>query len=354
MFIVLAFAGAVAQGPGNTDWLGSDQQTGLRADPAIYLQGNFAEIGIHPSGSLGTVTGGIPAGYHSWYVTGLGFVADFNLDGWANGTPPYSGDYFLPGAPFEGWLVEFAYDAVDYSFANAGAWGCYQTGCGVVPIYPEVPQTSLTNTSFGIVNSATWTGTATGGGQSLLIEQDFHFTDNDAKFAIDVKLTNTGTQALHNVEYARVVDPDQEENYTGSYVTRNYVGHQPGGGNNLAQVVGKGTTYGIPMALQMLHPNARAHVVPINTQLYISSTNEPLDFTYAPTEAAPYIADVGMAVATRIPVLNPGQSVMIPIAYVLNEDEVINPPFIPLNNWALAVLAGLIAIFTLIRFRKMN
>jgi len=244
---------------------------------------------------------------------------------------------------------------VDYSFANAGAWGCYQGSCGLAETYPEVPQTSLTNTSSGSNNSALWVGTASGGSQSLLVQQNFHFADNDAKFMIDVTLTNTGTQPLLNVEYARVVDPDQEINYTGSYVTSNYVGHQPDGSNNLAQVVGNGVAYGIPMALQMIHPNAKAHVIPDDTRLYIYSTSEPLDATNAPTQAAPAVMDVGLAVATRIPVLNPGQSVMLPVAYILNEEEVINPPgLVPVSNWALALMIGLIAIFTIVRFRRMS
>lgn len=354
-FVMLVSAGIFAQGPDNLNWVPGGHQSGSRADPDIYLQGTFVEIGIHASGSCGTESYGIPAGYHSWYTSGIGFVADFNMDGWENGTPPKSGDYFLPGAPFEGWLVEFTYQGVDYGFANAGAWGYYQLPGYGVPQYPEVPQTSLTNTSSGSVNSALWIGTATGGGQSLLVRQNFHFDDSDAKFMIDVTLTNTGSQPLQNVEYARVVDPDQEQNLGGTYTTVNYVGHQPDGSNNLAQVVGNGPLYGVPMALQMIHPNAKAHVVPESGRLYIESTNEPLDLTNAPPEATPYVADVGLAVATRIPVLGVGQSVTIPIAYVLNADEIINPPGqIPLSNWALALMIGLIVVLTIIRFRKMN
>jgi hypothetical protein len=89
--------------------------------------------------------------------------------------------------------------------------------------------------------------------------------------------------------------------------------------------------------------------------LYIDSTNEPLDSTNAPTQGAPYLADVGVAVATRIAVLNPGQSVTLPLAYVLNEEEVINPPgIVPVSNWAIALMIGLIVIFTIIRFKRMN
>jgi hypothetical protein len=348
-FVMLAFVGAFAQDvPENLDWVPIDEPTGIRADPSVFLQGNFVEIGISVAGSCGTVGGGVPAGYHAW-SSNLGFVADFNLDGWANGVPPYSGDYFLPGDPYEGWLVEFTYGGSEYTFQNAQASG-----------YNNVPQTSLINTSSGSTNSAVWTGTATGGGQSLLVVQNFHFADNDAKFMIDVTLTNTGTEPLQDVEYARAVDPDQEVNLGGYFETSNYVGHQPDGTNNLAQVVGNGLTYGTPMGLQMIHPNAKAHCNPAFPgysygELKIYTPNEPLDFTNAPTQGAPLVADAGVSVATRIAVLNPGQSVTIPVAYVLNEEEIINPPSeVPVSNWALALMVGLIVIFTIIRFKRMN
>jgi hypothetical protein len=33
---------------------------------------------------------------------------DYNKDGFANGTPTkFSGDYFVPGTPMEGWSVEY-------------------------------------------------------------------------------------------------------------------------------------------------------------------------------------------------------------------------------------------------------
>ena len=343
LLLAVAFASAQTQvgSPENLNWVPVDQPTGVRADPDVYLQGTFVEIGISESGSCGTVSSVAPGGYHSWYG-GLGFVADFNLDGWAVGTPPYSGDYFLPGSPYEGWLVEFTYSGTEYTYQNAQAVGLF-----------GVPQTSLVNTSSGSTNSALWTGTASNGSQSLKVEQLFHFVDSDAKFLIDVTLTNTSAEPLESVEYARAVDPDQEVDWTGDFTTSNYVGHQPDGSNNLAQVVGNGIFHGIPMGLQLTHPNAKAHV---NLGgLSILTPNEPLDFTNAPTIGAPYVADVGVSVAVRFPVLNPGQSVSFTVIYILNEDEVINPPGeVPLSNWALALMVGLIVIFTIIRFKRMN
>jgi hypothetical protein len=341
LVVAYSFAQTPTGSPENLNWKPVNPPSGNRADPEVYLQGTFIELGISEAGSCGTFNTPAPSGYHNWYY-GVGFIADFNLDGWTVGTPPYSGDYFLPGSPYEGWLLEYTFQATDYTFQNAQAVG-----------YFDVPQTSLTNTSSGSTNSALWVGTATGGGQNVKVEQLFHFVDNDAKFLIDVTLTNMGTEPLESVEYARAVDPDQEQNITGDFTTTNYVGHQPDGTNNLAQVVGNGLVYGIPMGLQITHPNAKAHVN--ISGLGIFSPDEPLDFTNAPTQGAPYVADVGVSVAIRFPVLNPGQSASFTVIYVLNEEEVINPPgSVPISNWALALMIGLIVIFTVIRFRRMN
>lgn len=342
-FILLATASLLAQAPQpnpkNLNWTPIGQG-GVRADPDLFLQGNFVEIGIAPGGSCGSYAA-IPGGYHAFYSR-LGFVADFQLDGWAVGTPPQSGDYFMPGYPWEGWLLQFTFQGSDYNFVNCDATGDY-----------GIAQTSLTNTSAGANNSAVWIGTAFGGGQSIEVTQNFHFTDNDAKFMIDVTLKNVGSQPVENVEYARVVDPDQEVDLGGDFTTSNFVKHQPESGNNLAMAVGNGLNWGIPCGLLMYHSTAKASVNP--STLDYRNPNDILDFTNAPTEGAPYIADVGLGVACRIPVLNPGQSVTIPVAYVLNENEIINPPArTPVSNWAIAIMVGLIVVFTIVRFRRMN
>src|SRR5436305_1231305 len=70
-----------------------------------FLQGNFLEVGISPTGSYGS-SQPAPTGYHpsgaytlwdpgtSSYVSTrlLGFVADPAMDGWSVGAPPLFGD----------------------------------------------------------------------------------------------------------------------------------------------------------------------------------------------------------------------------------------------------------------------
>jgi hypothetical protein len=128
------------------------------------------------------------------------------------------------------------------------------------------------------------------------------------------------------------------------------VAHQPDGTNNLAKVIANGIDYGVPMALEMTHPNAKAHVCP--SSLDISTPDTPLDATFAPDVDNKYIGDYGCAVAVRFPVLAPGASQTFTVIYLLNPREA--GTAVPLSNWALALMVGLIVVFTIVRFRKMN
>ena len=73
----------------------------------IFLRGQFVEVGIHNVGSYGT-SGTAPSG-SAYAGRQLGFIADFDMNGWANYvgscTPfcaKFAGDYFVPGSPVEG------------------------------------------------------------------------------------------------------------------------------------------------------------------------------------------------------------------------------------------------------------
>lgn len=315
--------------------------------PDVFLQGTYVEVGISDAGSYGT-TSSAPAGYHSRMGGPIGFVADYEQNGWDNssavGVPNYSGDYFLPGAPWEGFLVEYTYGGTEYTWKNSGASGYYS----LIP-------SSLTNTSAAGVQSAMWTATASAAGQSLLVEQLTYFPVNAALFYIEVTLTNTGAETLTDVEYARHVDPDQEQNITSNFTTSNYVSH-PTGVDGFAEVVAIGLVHQIPMSLRLYHTDAKASV---NTSgLEINTPDAVLDTPYTPTQAAPYVDDVGVGVAVRFASLAPGASETFLVAYVLNQDEIDDPtepppPAVPVSNWALYLGILLMITFVVIRFRRM-
>jgi hypothetical protein len=341
--VAYAFAQVPQPAPENLNWVPIDQPTGIRADPETYLQGTYIEVGVAQAGSCGTF-GPTPAGYHPYYP-GLGFVADYDVNGFAVGTPPYSGDYFVPGTPEERWVLEWTAGGFERTFNNASLMGD-----------EDVPQTSLTNTSAGTTNSCIWTGTATFGAESVLVRQEIVFDDVNLYFIFRMTLTNTGTVPLTSVEYMRNVDPDQGLDVGCGFPTINYVAHQPGspGSGDTALVIAHTSgCNSIPLGLYTVHPNAV-----VSTEGFTNTDPDwILDSPVEYSEGAPNFADEAIALAFRFDALNPGQSINFQYAYILNEAALIEPPpldTVPVSNWALALMIGLIVIFTIIRFKRMN
>lgn len=51
-----------------------------------------------------------------------GFIADYDRNGWSSGSPAFSGDYFIPGSPVEGWVAEWT-DGGNFATVNKGLVG---------------------------------------------------------------------------------------------------------------------------------------------------------------------------------------------------------------------------------------
>lgn len=66
----------------------------------VFLIGQYVNVGLHNVGSYGT-TSTLDASYYSGQ---LGFIADYDRNGFASSSPGYAGDYFVPGFPLEGIL----------------------------------------------------------------------------------------------------------------------------------------------------------------------------------------------------------------------------------------------------------
>ena len=353
-FVVLFFAAHFITGhaqetnPGNLNWTQPESPRGPYA-PDIFLQGTFIEVGVNDAGTYGSTTPA-PAGFHPRMGSGnLGFVADWEMNGWDNssapGIPFYSGDYFLPGGPWEGFLVSYTLaTGARYVERNYGA----NSEFGIVPIPAEIA-----NTSAGGTQSSTWAGIMAEGGQSLRVDQETFFEVGEARFFAEVTLTNTGTETLLNVEYARSLDPDQEQNLTGNFTTLNWVSHPTGAVTGFTEAVAIGLVYGVPLALRLYHPNA---VASINGNWPLEDPATTLDSPFQPTEAAPFEEDWALEVAVRFPSLAPGASETFLVSYVLNQDEIDDPTPpepIPVSNWALYLGILLMVTFVVIRFRRM-
>lgn len=297
----------------------------LPASAEIFLQGKYIEVGIHNAGSFGT-SAGAPSGFHPKINASdrrLGFVADPGKDGWGVGTPPQTGDYFVPGTPEEGWTVEWTSPSgTERQFHNYGLMGSQ-----------NVLMQSLTETSSGNTKSAVWVGTAQTGAEKLSVTQTVSFDVNDLFFVINVVMTNTGTVALNSLEYMRNVDPDQEQPLTGNFTTRNWVEFQPGrqsvagrpdraafppGNIDKALSVAQGLTYGLTLGLGAI--DTRATVAASHG----FSNRDPdiiINTPTQPTPAAPSTADSAIVLAYNLGSLAPGQSVSLTYTYILNKAD---------------------------------
>jgi hypothetical protein len=180
--------------------------------PNVFLQGKYVEVGITSNGDYGTSVAP-PTGYHPHGVTGLGFVCDYGMDGWTVGTPPYMGDYFLPGSPFEGWELQ----------VGSGRCQAFNGGSG---LYVGSLTGSGSNTAYTITGS-TISGTWQGMVDSIAITQLTTVDTNALYFTVKITLTNTAYAPKNDIYYLRSLDPDNDETWpSGSFSTNNMVEHQ--------------------------------------------------------------------------------------------------------------------------------
>ena len=287
----------------------------------IFLQGNYVEIGIHSLGSLGTVNDA-PSGFHPIGRTKLGAVADIGKDGWTTGSPAQTGDFIMPGGAEERWGVEWTMGAEESSkfertFDNAGA--LYTEGH--ILGSNDIAKISLVESSDANFQRAIWIGqAAVGNDQKLKVTRTFHLGIDDLFFRISVELENTGTTTLNGVEYFHSLDPDNEKDTGGTYVTSNYVAYQPGSGGNAdkALVVASGLTS--PSVLIGLGTiDARARVT--TEGITISDPDSILDSPTAPTKSTPREADEAIGLAFRLGLMQPGAKLSIEYAFIFSADD---------------------------------
>lgn len=306
--------------------------------PSIFLKSNYVEIGLHPAGSFGSdLWTPIPEEYHptwtywSFSDTLLGFTCDIQGDGYENGTPPFMGDYFVPGAPLEGWGVEWDNDTTSRNFLNYGAIGDY------APAYFAIQPTRFEDKSTENEKKALWEGEVVRGNEALFVRQIVRLGIGDYHFTIEVMMQNTGADTLKSVEYFRNVDPDIEFPHTPgwNYETRNYVKAQPGTPNNAdtAVVVAHGLVYNSPLILGTVDSRAKVSTegdMQVPGQV-ITDPDRILDSPQAPSAADSLIGDYQIALAYRFGNLAPGECVNF--VYYYNMEDIVAPNFVyPLEN----------------------
>jgi hypothetical protein len=303
-----------------------------------FLQQNRVEVGVANNGSYGT-TESAPAGYHPrcWPLTptmynpatgvfaarldALGFVADYDTNGWGGSwpiptppstfPPPYIGDYFMPGTPQEGWVIEVngqRCNAFCGNYTLNGASG--YTGGTMNGVSHYVSNVGGLSRSF-------WEGNY----GFLNIKQVTTLRKEMLYFTGDIKLHNTGPDTMKNVYYMRTLDPDNDVSKTLNFDTKNKNEYQiPNPGNKvLMSCISTVNSYAY-LGLGTIDCRAKSFirlnglVPPPDSLAYLfSGTHPAMQYTDSLT------ADVGVGIIYQIGTIAPGDSADLHFAYVLKE-----------------------------------
>ena len=293
----------------------------------VFLQGAYVEVGVAPNGAFGT-TKPAPAGYHPrlagtsftfWdplaasattSTNFLGFVADYGADGWTVGTPPYFGDFFLPGDPQEGWAISVG------GVESDAYMPAFQSGTAVTGYTGGLAGTNIAYSNSGGVISGVWKGTD----GALAIRQTTTVDTSKLFFTINVVLTNTGSTALSNIFYVRTVDPDNDETWSSDYTTVNKIVYQLPDPTNRVLVSATGTEY-TNAYLGLGTKDCRAKCMIFDAGLapgytFANMWAETVPYYYA--VGYTYTEDVGIALEFNIGSLAAGDSTTLSYAYILN------------------------------------
>ena len=278
--------------------------------PSAYMKGQFIEVGVSSCGTFGTdASAPVPAGFHpigasGSVANGIGFNSDPGMDGYTVGSPAYCGDYFIPGAPIEGWGVQFNGN----TFINTTR--CEST--------PGIPGSIVSNSgSLMAQQRVDWSGSVNG----LQVDQTTYFPNDKLYFVNCITLTNTTlSTTMNNVYYVRNVDPDNDRSQptatNTNFTTINSVISQA---PSQSLVVAVGNLVGCYLGLGSLDANSRV----MRGGFFLTS---PLSdyyngLTVHNQSIGTTTQDQAISIAYYWPMLAPGQSVTIRFAYVLDESD---------------------------------
>ena len=306
----------------------------------VMLQSNVVKVGIHKMGSFGTMRTApsstpSPCTMASFNVVSgkkLGFIADFGRDGWNTGSPyAYSGDYFVPGSPEEGFITKWV---------EAGATSRTYLNKGLQNQSPAIQPQSIEILSTGSGDngkqSVLWQGTQ----DSIKLTALTEFDGKSLYFTTSLTVQNIGSSDVNDFYYTRTVDPDQGQYHNSRYVTKNWVSAQPylpsdpSGRSDpdtpskclvSSYAGGSGSTSYPELfgGLAAINSNCRVGINPsgqiINKEPALPWTSKRWeDFT---EENAP-IEDTGINLGFKFDKISPGATKNFKFAYVLSEDQV--------------------------------
>jgi hypothetical protein len=275
----------------------------------VFLKGKHAEVGIGPFGYFGTKIAA-PAGYHPRTsdlstINSLGFVADPDKNGWAVGSPAYLGDYFTPGAPVEGWTVQ--YNGNNYFSINSNSTS--------IPF--GITGSNVAYYTEGSKLKSIWKGKI---GSSLELVQTVTLDTNELFFLVNVNLKNTSSSTLSNVHYLRLIDPDNDRmldtTIFETFETNNEIQRQKSVTNFQSLVCSRGILYNSYLGLGTINELGSVFIDP-SFNLSLSPTSSSLLTSLGST----LTGDMTIGVRFNIGDLDPGECRKIAFTYILKESD---------------------------------
>jgi len=272
-----------------------------------FMKGTYVEVGVNTCGAYGS-NALPPAGYHPTEFSGLGFVADSDMDGWTTGTPDYCGDYFVPGSPVEGWEIQIGASV----YTNTDQW-CWTS---------EIPGDVTSYDYSAGVYSVVWEGEIAS--EDVTVTQTTTLPENARYFVTRILICNDGATDLTDVYYKRNVDPDQDQPWSWDFTTYNEIVYQPPTDPD-ALVTAEGLTYGCFLGMGARDENAR-----VSFGCFSTTDGTPAQ-AWAGTAVCPWsggysasgsnTADCATQVTFKIPLIAAGECQCIAFAYILDADD---------------------------------
>jgi len=199
----------------------------LATPSALFLGGNYIELGISQLGNFGT-SQNFPAGFFgAGGRSTIGMSADF--DGFNCGEN-LSIDYFLPGSPEERWAIGYSQGGTDYYLGVSRQGGVGRSGLAAM----TATDTVISNLSSGENLKASVVSTVRDSSNNpvMRISQVISFGEDDLYFTNTVTVTNLSGSPFDKARFMRSFDPDNTVDRGGSFDTENEVISSFGAGDS--------------------------------------------------------------------------------------------------------------------------
>jgi hypothetical protein len=183
----------------------------------VFFKGAYIQLGINRHGYCGTKSRvPVERGWvrHRHINTGLCAVADPHKDGWnrkrAGAKHNFHGPFTIPGSPQEAWVLGYYHYGTRKvsDFGRAGFRDPNGFRCTIV---------DQTNAAAGQLKA-----TSTCSNSAISVTQVVGFAACDISVNWDVTVA-ARTGGITNVVYLRNLDPDNDQDKSGSYMTKNTI-----------------------------------------------------------------------------------------------------------------------------------